>query len=67
MVYRVKDAEIIAESQSGKAWLVKAPDFDCPEWIPKSAIHDDSEIWKLNQEPGELVIHEWCAEQKGWI
>ena len=36
-------------------------------WIPKSQIHDDSEVWKRGQEPGMLVVTQWLAERKGWI
>jgi hypothetical protein len=35
-------------------------------WIPKSQIHDDSEVWTKDQE-GELVVTEWIAKQKGLI
>ena len=35
-------------------------------WIPKSLIHDDSEVWKLGQS-GELVVPEWFALQEGLI
>lgn len=68
-MFRVADCEIIEESSSGKTFKVRSSNFDnrsCTEWIPKSAIHDDSEIWKLGQEPGELVIEDWLAESKGW-
>ena len=64
--YRVKEAECIKESESGKAILVAAPVFDAPEWIPHSQITDDSEIWKPGQ-TGELIITEWLAEKKGWL
>jgi hypothetical protein len=37
-----------------------------PQWIPKSAIHDNSEVWKMGQD-GELVVHGWLAEKNGWI
>jgi hypothetical protein len=32
-------------------------------WIPKSQIHDDSEVWKSGTE-GKLVIPIWLAEEK---
>lgn len=35
-------------------------------WIPKSHIHDDSEVWRKGQR-GELFISEWLALQKGLI
>jgi hypothetical protein len=33
-------------------------------WIPKSQIHDDSEVYKADTE-GTLVIPLWLAEEKG--
>jgi hypothetical protein len=33
-------------------------------WIPKSQIHDDSEVWGAGHE-GTLVIPLWLAEAKG--
>jgi hypothetical protein len=55
------------ERESDKAVLVCAPDFDEPTWVPKSALHDDSEVWKPDQDPGDLVVHEWLAEKRGWV
>lgn len=37
-----------------------------PQWLPKSAIHDNSEVWLKGHE-GELVIHGWLAEKNGWV
>jgi hypothetical protein len=40
----------------------KAVMFDTKEhgtlWIPKRAIHDDSETWNTKNSDGELVVHE---------
>jgi hypothetical protein len=33
-------------------------------WIPRSAIHDDSEVWDEGHD-GTLVIPLWLAEAKG--
>lgn len=33
-------------------------------WIPKSVIHDDSEVWKKGDR-GKLVIPEWFALKEG--
>lgn len=33
-------------------------------WIPRSEIHDDSEVWDEGHD-GTLVIPLWLAEQKG--
>lgn len=35
-------------------------------WIPKSQIHDNSEVWKVGDQ-GDLVITEWLAEKEGWL
>lgn len=31
-------------------------------WIPKSVIHDHSEVWKEGQD-GEVVVFAWWAEK----
>jgi hypothetical protein len=36
------------------------------EWIPKSQIADDSEVFDADENrAGTLVVTEWIAEQKG--
>ena len=35
-------------------------------WIPKSHIHDDSEVYEMGTN-GRLVITQWIAEQKGLV
>lgn len=35
-------------------------------WIPQSAIHDDSEIWKKGDH-GTLIVSAYIAEQKGLV
>jgi hypothetical protein len=32
------------------------------KWIPKSVVHDDSEIWKKD-DTGKLVVKMWWAEK----
>lgn len=65
MSFSIEDAEV--KRDKGKALLIDAPVFDEPVWIPKSVITDESEIWKADQEPGELVVADWFAEKRGWI
>lgn len=58
----ISDAECIRES--AKAILVKVDGVEV--WIPKSQIADESEVWSLkNAGPGDLVIPQWLAEEKG--
>ena len=52
--------------QTDKAICVEAHEVQPGlTWIPKSQIHDDSEVWKPDQD-GTLIISDWLAERKGW-
>lgn len=35
-------------------------------WVPKSVIHDDSEVWRRFTE-GNLIVSKWWAEKKGLL
>lgn len=35
-------------------------------FIPKSVIHDDSEVFKLN-DSGKLIVKHWWAAKEGWV
>jgi hypothetical protein len=35
------------------------------EWIPKSQVHDDSEVQKKGDE-GDLRVYSWFAERADW-
>ena len=57
------------KSTTDKAALVVVHG-DQPVWIPKSQIHDDSEIFFNEKEAsmeGTLVIPEWLAIEKGLV
>lgn len=49
-----------------KALFVHIDDGDEEVWVPKSCIHDDSEVYAADSEPGELVVVEWFARKEGW-
>lgn len=36
------------------------------EWVPKSQIDDDSEVWKLGQ-MGTLIVSRWWAVKAGVV
>lgn len=36
------------------------------EWLPRSQLHDNNEIWERGDE-GELWVKTWIAKEKGWI
>jgi len=54
--------------ETGKAVLVQLDDefdpFGEPQeiWIPKSVIHDDSEVYQEDTE-GEIIVFSWWAEK----
>lgn len=62
-----KDATCVKETD--KALLVRIPEDDDKEhWIPKSQIHDDSEVYDGEDNAhGKLVITHWIAEQRGLV
>ena len=36
-------------------------------WIPRSVVHDDSEVYDaLNNATGKLVVEQWFARKEGW-
>jgi hypothetical protein len=59
------DCEVLAVTD--RAILVLTPDFG-EEWIPKSQIHDDSELYDGAAVGwfGQMVVSEWLAGERGW-
>lgn len=66
--FRLRGASILRATD--KALLVEAEDLDEEVWVPRSVVHDDSEVWDYDDEdargPGDLVVKEWWAEKQGW-
>ena len=58
----VGDAVVLRET--AKAVLVEVDGGQT--WIPKSCIHDDSEVWNTENGEGELVVKAWFARKEGW-
>ena len=57
---RISDVTVVRETD-----LALLCDIEGEEhWIPKSQIHDDSEVYEDDTE-GDLVISAWLAKQKG--
>lgn len=52
-VLRETDAALLVELESGET-----------VWIPKSCVHEDSEVWKDGQ-VGDVVVKRWFAEKNG--
>lgn len=55
----------ICTHETAQAILVEAPDFDEPQWIPQSQVHENSEVYRRDTE-GTLIVSDWWAEKKGW-
>lgn len=54
---------------SNKAVLVDIPEVgDRPVWVPRSAIHEGSEITKMaiTGNIGDLSVKTWWADKQGW-
>lgn len=57
-------AQAIAGTE--KALRVQLESEDTPRWVPKSQIHDDSEIYDdKDNATGDLVVSRWFAEKEG--
>ena len=57
----IDDCECVGET--AKAILVQIPDIDEPMWMPKTQIHDDSDVYE-NEGTGTLIVSRWIATQK---
>ena len=54
--------------QTEKAILFEPEDTDVDQfWVPKSVVHDDSEVWEDadDKREGELIVKQWWAEKNG--
>ncbi len=58
---RIEDVKSLKTTD--KALLVEIDGDEV--WIPKAAIHDDSEVYGMTHE-GTLVVEPWFAKVKGW-
>jgi hypothetical protein len=58
------DIETPVLSETAKAILVDVEGEEV--WIPKSMIHDDSEVFRQGH-TGTLIVSRWIAEQKGLV
>lgn len=58
--------QAVVLKESDKALLVQIIDLEEEIWVPKSQIHDDSEVFKSDQS-GKLVVTTWFANKQGWL
>lgn len=50
-----------------KGLWVHLEDHSTDDFVPYSQIHDNSEVYRSDSKPGELVITEWLANERGWL
>lgn len=63
-VFRIEDFEVKYESEGALLVEIEGDEY----WIPKSQIHDDSEVWSMDTAAdGDLVITKWIATKKGLL
>lgn len=53
------------EGETDAAVRVSGPDLDNEVWVPKSVLHDDSEVCGEGDE-GRLAVKTWFARKQGW-
>lgn len=58
-------ARYLFKCKSGKSFMAETEEFGKIN-VPDFAVHDDSEVWKADQE-GELVVNESWAEKQGYV
>ena len=63
--------DVVCERTTDKACLVvfnrDQPKRRRAVWVPRSAIHDDSEVYDANDGagPGKFVVASWFADKEG--
>lgn len=57
--------QVVCIKATDKAILVREYGTDKQTWVPKSVIHDNSEVYDEGHE-GSLVVFNWFAEENGW-
>lgn len=60
-------ATVVARTE--EALKLEIPEVgDDAEWVPKSTLHDDSELDgdAMPGEDGQLVVKAWLAVKRGW-
>lgn len=65
--HSIDDVRAIAETEKAiKVIGTDAEDPEKAEWIPKSQVHENSEVY-ADEHVGKLVVTGWFARKQGWI
>lgn len=60
------EAQIITETPAAVRVALVHRGRACKWWIPKSNIHDDSEVFDAQHSYGLLVVKAWFARREGY-
>lgn len=53
---------------SDQALQIELTDIGETRWIPKSVLHDDSEVYDDDEnKEGEVVVNQWWANKEGLV
>lgn len=61
----LNDARVVRSTE--KALLISVPELDLPVWIPRSVVHEDSEVWDDTSDangPGKLILPMFVIEDR---
>ena len=63
----IEDVTCVGETAKAiQITTVDGPDGQTMLWVPKSQIHDNSQVYKNGQE-GDICVSSWWARQKGFL
>lgn len=60
--FRIENVTAIRETAKALLCVIESEET----WIPKSVIHDDSEVYAVGDE-GTLIVLEWFAKKEGYL
>ena len=61
--HEFENAKCIRETDA--ALLIEVAELGDQLWIPKSAVHDDSEVYQKDDD-GKLIVLAWWARKQDW-
>lgn len=65
--FEIEDCKAVAETDLAlRVTGVHSDDPSRAEWMPKSVVHEDSEVYTKGNE-GKLVVKTWFAKREGWM
>jgi hypothetical protein len=58
------DAEAVKETDKALLCMLEGEE---EVWVPKSVIHDDSEVYSMKANTGRLMVKGWWARKMGLV